>query len=41
LEKYDPAVIEKRWQDEWAKLDLYRTTEDTSRPKDYRLEMFP
>ncbi|HNM09582.1 MAG TPA: class I tRNA ligase family protein, partial [Chitinophagales bacterium] len=35
------SEIEKKWQSEWRKSDLYKVTEDPSRPKYYVLDMFP
>lgn len=40
-ERYNPANIEKKWQDYWEQEGLFSVTEDTSRPKFYCLEMFP
>lgn len=33
--------IEEKWQEEWKKRNVYQTSEDTSRPKYYVLDMFP
>jgi leucyl-tRNA synthetase len=33
--------IEKKWQDFWEKNKTFKTTEDTSKPKFYVLDMFP
>lgn len=41
MEKYNPQEIEKKWQAVWDAPAYYRTTEDSSRPKYYALEMFP
>ncbi len=41
MEKYNPQEIEKKWQQVWNASDYYRTTEDSTRPKYYALEMFP
>ncbi len=38
---YNPQMIEKKWQERWEQEGLYRTPEDTTRPKFYCLEMFP
>lgn len=38
---YDHSQIEARWQERWRQADLYRVTDDTSRPKYYVLDMFP
>jgi len=40
-DRYLPQEIEPRWQEAWRKADLFRVTEDKSRPKYYLLEMFP
>jgi leucyl-tRNA synthetase len=39
--KYDPHVIEEKWQAEWDSAGLYHAVEDASKPKKYVLEMFP
>ncbi len=39
--KYDPHVIEPKWQSEWETEGLYRAVEDADKPKKYVLEMFP
>ncbi len=41
MKPYNPHEIEPRWQKQWADVDLYRVTEDASKPKKYVLEMFP
>ena len=41
MKQYNPHEIEPRWQKEWADADLYKVTEDASKPKRYVLEMFP
>jgi len=42
---YDPATIEKRWQEIWAERKAFRTPDDPevlrSKPKFYVLDMFP
>lgn len=38
---YDAEAIETKWQRVWEEQNLYRTEEDSSRPKKYVLEMFP
>jgi leucyl-tRNA synthetase len=40
-DRYDPAAIEPRWAEEWERVDLYRGTEDSPKPKYYCLDMFP
>ena len=32
-EKYDPKVIESKWQKEWDKADLFRVTDDNDKEK--------
>ena len=39
--KYDPSVVEPKWQKRWADERLYAVTEDPGKPKKYVLEMFP
>lgn len=39
--EYNFRDIERRWQDEWRKQEIYKVTEDTSRPAYYVLDMFP
>lgn len=38
---YDFTGIEKKWQKKWEEQNSFRTTEDSSKPKYYTLEMFP
>lgn len=38
---YDAEAIETKWQRAWEEQNLYKTEEDSSRPKKYVLEMFP
>ena len=38
---YDAEAIETKWQRVWDEQNLYKTEEDSSRPKKYVLEMFP
>lgn len=38
---YRPQQFEKKWQEEWAKAELFKAIEDPSRPKFYVLDMFP
>ncbi len=40
-EKYNPEVIEKKWQEHWAKENIFKVELDTSKEKYYLLEMFP
>lgn len=39
--KYQPYIIEPKWQRIWEELNLFRVTEDNSRQKFYVLEMYP
>ena len=38
---YDHKKIEKKWQHAWEKAGLYRTDENSIKPKKYVLDMFP
>lgn len=40
-EKYNFDEVEKKWQERWAKDDLYAVSDFSDRPKYYCLEMFP
>jgi len=40
-EKYDPSVIEAKWQARWEDDQLYRQSIDFTRPKHYALTMLP
>ncbi len=39
--QYPFSSIEQKWQSVWAAEQTYRTTDDTSKPKYYVLDMFP
>ena len=39
--RYDPVEIDRKWQERWAKDELYRVDDDDSRPKWYDLTMYP
>jgi leucyl-tRNA synthetase len=41
VQRYNPKIIEKKWQDKWEEAGIYRATDDTSKPKKYILEYFP
>jgi len=41
MDKYQPEVIEKKWQEYWEKKKLFVVNEDSDLPKFYCLEMFP
>jgi leucyl-tRNA synthetase len=40
-EKYDPATIEQKWQDEWVRSGLHDTPDVSDKPNFYFLTMFP
>ena len=40
MEKYNPASIEKKWQDKWLADNSFRVTEDSEKKKFYCLTMF-
>ena len=40
-EKYEPKVIEIKWQNHWDKTNLFKVKEDPKKKKYYLLEMFP
>ncbi len=40
-DKYNPAAIEPKWQQQWAADKLYEVHDDDPRPKYYALTMFP
>jgi len=40
-ERYNPAEIESRWQQQWAADRRYCVSENSTLPKYYLLEMFP
>ena len=40
-ERYQPGLIEEKWQRLWAENQSFRAREDTGKPKYYVLEMFP
>lgn len=41
MKKYDHKKIEKKWQKNWAKQGLFKTEENSEKPKSYVLDMFP
>ena len=41
IEKYNPKVIEKKWQSYWSEEKVFESTLDLSKEKYYILEMFP
>ncbi|MBN1220971.1 MAG: leucine--tRNA ligase [Anaerolineae bacterium] len=40
-DKYNPQVIEKKWQEKWEADGLYRSTIDHSKEKYYAMTMYP
>jgi len=38
---YNHKEVEKKWQEKWEKDGLYKTSEDTTKPKYFILDMFP
>ncbi len=40
-ERYNPKIVEERWQRHWAEKRTFKVTEDPSKTKYYCLEMFP
>jgi leucyl-tRNA synthetase len=41
MSEYNHKDIEPKWRKEWSDKKTYKTTEDTSKPKYYVLDMFP
>ncbi|MBK8440608.1 MAG: leucine--tRNA ligase [Rhodobacter sp.] len=41
MSRYDPSVIEPRWQKAWDEAQVFAARRDPARPKYYVLEMFP
>ena len=41
IEKYNPKVIEKKWQSYWSEKKVYESSIDPNKEKYYVLEMFP
>src|SRR5215207_4787689 len=39
--RYDPAVIEEKWRQRWARDNLYRVDDDAPGDKWYSLTMYP
>ena len=39
--KYNPSLIEKKWQETWSKLKVFKANIDHTKPRYYVLEMFP
>ena len=40
-ESYFPQLIEKKWQEKWEHDNVFKTNDDSSKPKYYALSMFP
>ena len=41
MAKYNPSLIEPKWQHFWDEKHTFKTGEDCSKPKYYCLDMFP
>jgi len=41
MAKYQPKIIEPKWQDIWEQTELFKVKEDPTKKKYYLLEMFP
>ncbi|TNE79443.1 MAG: leucine--tRNA ligase [Bacteroidetes bacterium] len=41
MASYNPASLEKKWQQTWAEKGLYRAENESDKPKFYVLDMFP
>ena len=41
MKKYNPEIIEKKWQNYWAEKRIYKSRADKTKKKFYVLEMFP
>ena len=41
MHSYNPAEIESKWQNYWLEQKTFKTSNDTSKPKFYVLDMFP
>src|SRR5208283_2682344 len=41
IDKYEPQLIEPKWQTRWAEDKLYEVSEQSTKPKWYALTMFP
>lgn len=41
IPEYDHLALEKKWQAEWQKSGIYKTSEGGDKPKAYILDMFP
>ncbi|PTM59548.1 leucine--tRNA ligase [Desmospora activa] len=41
MKRYEPQILEPRWQKQWEQTAAHQTEETTEKPKFYALEMFP
>jgi len=41
MKEYDPKDIEKKWQDRWKESEIFKTKDNSGKPKTYVLDMFP
>jgi leucyl-tRNA synthetase len=41
MKRYNPKEIEPKWQQKWQESEIYKATEDSTKPKRYVLEYFP
>ena len=41
MKKYNPEIIEKKWQNYWAEKHIYKSKAEKTKKKIYVLEMFP
>jgi len=39
--KYDHLSVEKKWQEKWDADEVYRADDNSDKPKEYVLDMFP
>jgi leucyl-tRNA synthetase len=39
--RYDPVVLDRKWQERWAKDGLYRVNDNAPQPKWYEMTMYP
>ena len=39
--RFNPVEIDRKWQERWARDDMYRVPDDSDRPKWYDLTMYP
>ncbi|RYG49382.1 leucine--tRNA ligase [bacterium] len=40
-DRYEPGDFEAKWRERWQEAELFRTTEESERPKFYALDFFP